>query len=552
MSIQISCRSNPPVDGPDDVIQAAIYMRRGNYSKALPCLQKAVDLEPDTVELLAALGLVHSKLGDNEKALECFEKCIAIDFANPVTLNIAGALHYNARNYSRAEELLNKAAKLEPKSPEPFYNMGLVSLAQGKTDRALEFFEKALAAAPGHYRALRGKSFVLAGRKKSKETNDCLRQALSVVDAEISFAVGKFEKTVAFRRQQALLHPDNPRVLLSLGSVLCAAGKLAESVEVCKKAVALDPNNAGAHIRLATTLLTAGDFKNGWKEYEWRIKAGYLHPYHIPPDNKQWNGSRIEKGNLLIICEQGYGDAIQFSRYLPIVKERSGSNIKLVCRPSLARLFEHSWNGQFAITDDIPPGSEFDFHFPLMSLPWLFGTIQETIPPAPYLKAAEKDVEQWSSKVSALKGKKVGLSWAGNPLHKRDRQRSLDFKLMKPLFRLKNISFVSLQKANAPSKEETVGLDNFHDWSADLNDFADTAALISCLDLVICVDSVVAHLSGALGQKTWTLIPFIPEWRWMRDTENSPWYPSMRLIRQKTLRGWSAVMIQMVDELRDL
>ena len=154
-------------------------------------------------------------------------------------------------------------------------------------------------------------------------------------------------------------------------------------------------------------------------------------------------------------------------------------------------------------------------------------------------------------RVSSLPGRKIGLSWAGNPLHKEDLQRSLAFKQLWPLFKVENTSFVSLQRTNAPSKEETAGLDNFHDWSTELNGFADTAALISCLDLVISVDTAVAHLSGALGQKTWTLIPFIPEWRWMRDTESSPWYRSMRLIRQKKIRGWSDAMRQMADELRE-
>ena len=279
-------------------------------------------------------------------------------------------------------------------------------------------------------------------------------------------------------------------------------------------------------------------------------KPGAFPSCPLPPDKKRWDGYRMEKGNLLILGEQGYGDMIQFSRYLPIVKERSGSNIIFVCWPPLARLFERSWPEQVVIASAIPPASAFDFYFPLMSLPWLFGTVQETIPKAPYLKAAEKDIQHWSSRVSALKGKKIGLSWAGNPLHKQDQQRSLSFKDMKPLLKLENISFVSLQKPNASFQEKTVGFDNFYDWSADLHDFADTAALISCLDLVISVDTAVAHLSGALGKTTWTLLPFIPEWRWMRDTENSPWYPSMRLIRQEKWGKWSAVITQIVNELR--
>ena len=264
MSIEDHRRSRLPEGASDDdIIQAAIYMRRGDYSKSLPYLQRAVAQEPGVVEFWSALGLTHAKLGDSKKALACYEKCLAMNSTDPITLNIAGALHYEVKNYNRAMELLTISAALEPKSPEPFYNMGLVSLAQGNKEKALDFFEKALATAPGHYKAWRSKSFVLAGQKKSKEADDCLREASFIADAKISFATGKFEKTVAIRRREALLHPNNPRTLVNLGYVLRAAGRLAESVEVYKKAVALDPDSAETHICLATTLLTAGDFKNG-------------------------------------------------------------------------------------------------------------------------------------------------------------------------------------------------------------------------------------------------------------------------------------------------
>ena len=521
-------------------------MRRGQFAQALPCLQKAVDQDPGSAETLASLGLVYSKLGDSAKALACYEKSLAMDSTNPIILNIAGALHYNAGKYDRAGELLERAIALKPRLPEPLYNLGLVLLAQGQKDEALAFFEKALAVAPTHGKSLRGKSLVLAERKRTEEARACLKEALLIDDAKMSFAIGRWDRAVAISRQEALRHPDNLRVLSNLGGVLCATGKLEESVEVYRKAVVLDPDNAGLHVRLATTLLAAGDFENGWEEYEWRIKAGYLRAFRGSPDKKQWDGRRMEQGTLLIVCEQGLGDAIQFSRYLPLVKERSGANVKVVCWPSLARLFEQTWKGQLTVCERLPSDSEFDCYLPMMSLPRLFGTVSS----APYLKADDQDIRRWSSRVSALKGRKIGLSWAGNPLHKQDVQRSVAFKLLKPLLKMENTSFVSLQKANAPAPAELAGIGNFHDWTAELKDFADTAALISCLNLVISVDSAVAHLSGALGRKTWTLIPFIPEWRWMRDTESTPWYPSMRLVRQQQMRGWSGVIRPLADELR--
>ncbi|MDD2710198.1 MAG: tetratricopeptide repeat protein [Verrucomicrobiae bacterium] len=553
MGAEPTHQNRPPVNRHQEALRAAVHMRQGHYSKALACLQKAVTLEPGSMArataLLSALGLVCSKLGDNEKALACYEQCLVMDSSDPVTLNIAGVLNYNAENYARAGELLQRAAELAPKSSDPLHNLALVFHAQGKTNEALEYFEKALEADPGHCNALLGESVILAGQKKSREAADRLGQARLIMDGKISLAAGEFEKATTLQRQAVLLHPDNPRTLSNLGENLRTLGRLDESIEVFKKAVKLDPDTPNLHIRLATTFLTAGDFKNGWREYEWRIKAGYLHPHRIPPDHKRWDGTRMDKENLLVICEQGYGDVIQFSRYLPLAKARSGANIKLVCKQQLAKLLDNSWKETFDIAGEVPPDSEFDRYVPLMSLPWLFGTVLETIPPAPYLKAAEKDIQRWAPKISALKGRKIGLSWAGNPLHQKDGLRSISFKLLEPLFKLKDISFVSLQKTDLSSKSPISKPANFHDWSAEIDDFADTAAIIACLDLVISVDTAVAHLSGALGQKNRTLLPFIPEWRWMRDTKNSPWYPSMRLLRQKKFRDWTTVIDQLVDDL---
>jgi Flp pilus assembly protein TadD len=529
--------------GRGEVIQAAVYMRNGNFAAALPLLQSAAEREPESTAVLSALGLAHLKLGDSAKAMEFYGRCLELDSENPVTLNLTGMLRHNAGDETGARELLEKAAALNPRSPEPVYNLALVCLAEDKYDDALGFFDRALALSPLHHRALMGKSRVLAGQKRSAEMADCLRAALVTAGAKISFSAGKFDKAAALYSIEAGLHPDNPGVLLNLAAALLGAGKLGDCVKVCEKAVEADPENPTVHIRLATTLLTAGDFKNGWREYEWRLKADYLRAFRLPPGKKQWDGSRMDGGNLLVICEQGCGDAIQFSRYLPMIKERSGASIKLLCRNSLWRLFENSMPGIFEPTEEAPPPSaSFDCYISLMSAPFLFGTDTGSVPPAPYLKAPADAAARFEPWLSSLKGKKVGLAWAGNPLHKSDRHRSVSFEALKPLFELKNISFVSLQKSPPPPALEVAGLDNFHDRTAELNDFADTAGLVSGLDLVLGVDTAVSHLSGALGKKTWILIPFVSEWRWMRDTETSPWYSSVRLIRQDKLNDWPSVI----------
>jgi tetratricopeptide (TPR) repeat protein len=473
----------------------------------------------------------------------------AADFERSGNTAAAGLLYLRTGNFKRAGELFKEAAASAPGGARPLFGLALLRFSERNFDGALEFLDKILAAEPRHHRALLLKSAVSARLGKAAETAGYLSQALLVM-AHAYSKVGVFERSVRLARAAAALRPRGANILACAGNILNAAGMVGESIEVYKKAVALDPGDVSSRIYLSMALLGAGDYEHGWRDYEWRALSGYLKTL-TPKDKKVWEGARAEGKNILVVCEQGYGDALHFSRYLPMVRERSGAGVTVLCRPPLTRLFEISWGGDIRAVSDFPKSSDIDFFHPVMSLPWLFGTTLKNIPPAPYLKPSAEDIGRWRPRVSALKGLKAGLCWAGNPENKKDKLRSMRFEHVKPLFNLKNISFVSLQKLCAPAPGEAV-FDNFHDWSAELRDFADTAALVSCLDIVISVDTAVAHLSGALGQKTWTLIPFIPEWRWMRDTDQSPWYPSMTLIRQKTFNGWPEVISRAAEKLEAL
>jgi tetratricopeptide (TPR) repeat protein len=525
-------------------------MRAKEHSKAVPFLLRALERDPDSAPLWTALGLARAKTGDRTEALVCFERSLAAEPDNLPALNLAGLLLCRLRDYGRARRLFERAAETAPKSPEPLYNLGLLCLALKDNSGALEFFKKALDLNPLHRGALLNAGALLAGARDPAAA-DCLGKALLMTGAKLSGEGGNFGMDASLRSQSGLAAGD-PAALQELAAAFMAAGKISDGIAACRRAVDAGPDNSAAHVVLGTALLTAGDFENGWREYEWRIKAGYLRRFNIPSGKEQWDGSRMDGGKLLVICEQGCGDALQFIRYAPMIKERSGAEITLLCRRSMAALFENSMPGLLTVVSGTPPESGFDRWVSLMSAPFLFGTAPDSVPPAPYLRAAEKDRVRWERKASALKGKKIGLSWAGSPLHESDRLRSLRFDALKPLFKVKGVSFVSLQRLCAPAPEESAGISNFHDWSAGLNDFADTAALVSCLDLVISVDTAVAHLSGALGQKTWTLIPFVPEWRWMRDTDKSPWYPSMRLVRQTKFNDWPAVINRLAEEIKGL
>jgi hypothetical protein len=291
-------------------------------------------------------------------------------------------------------------------------------------------------------------------------------------------------------------------------------------------------------------MLMMGDCENGWREYESRWKANpRIRP--TPFAKPRWNGESLEHKTILLHAEQGLGDAIHFVRYVPLVSA-SASRVILECQPELVELFR----GVEGADEVIPSGSmlpEFDVHCPLMSLPLTFGTTVESIPAnVPYIRAGKKRELEGRGK-----GLNVGLVWAGRPTHSNDRNRSMTLKDFAPLATVAGVTFHTLQKgtAAAQSLSPPVGM-MLVGHSAAMRDFVGTAELIAGLDLVIAVDTAVAHLAGALGKPVWVLLPIVPDWRWMRDRSDSPWYPTMRLFRQSKWGSWHEPIMQIVDALR--
>ena len=265
----------------------------------------------------------------------------------------------------------------------------------------------------------------------------------------------------------------------------------------------------------------------------------------------RWKGEDLNGRTVLLYAEQGFGDTIQFIRYAPLVKQRGG-RVMFVCMPEVAPLLVN-----FAGVDEmVPQGTlpPFHLHCPLLSLPMIFNTRVETIPASvPYLKADPRLSEQWSMKLQSRPGRlKVGLAWAGRPTHADDARRSMRLAQLAPLAQVKGVTFFSLQKgeAAAESARAPAGMDLI-DCAADLHDFADTAALVSQLDLVVAVDTAVAHLAGAMGKPVWVLLPFKPDWRWLLDRNDTPWYPTMRLFRQGGKREWDGVTEEVAKVLHD-
>ena len=394
----------------------------------------------------------------------------------------------------------------------------------GRLQEAEQLYRQVLAQQPEHARAM---------------------QFLGVIAHEF----GRNDLALDLIRRAIALNPNSAQAHNNLGNILKANGQLDEAVAAYRRAIALNPDLPEAHHNLAYALLTRGDFQRGGEEFEWRSKCKDL----PPPRNfaqPQWDGRPLEGRTLLLHAEQGFGDALQFIRYVPLMARRGG-RIIIECPAGLQRLFQTIAGGCQIVAAGQPlPG--FDLHCPLLSLPRVFGTNLANIPKdVPYLHADAEDARRWQHRLAGYSSiVRVGLAWAGNPTHKNDRNRSIKLARLAPLGQLPGVSFISLQKGDAAAEAKTPppGMELI-DWTEELKDFADTAALIANLDLVIAVDTAVVHLAGAMGKPVWTLLPFVADWRWLLDRQDSPWYPSMRLFRQPSIGDWDGVITRVAEAL---
>jgi len=296
-------------------------------------------------------------------------------------------------------------------------------------------------------------------------------------------------------------------------------------------------------------LLQGGDFKEGWREFEWRWQTDHFAHIRRAWSKPQWDGRALGGETVLVHHEQGYGDTIQFSRYLPLIADRGG-RVVVECPDALVGIVE-TVSGVDAVVRSDDQSVEYDFHVPMMSLPGVFSTTFDNLPDSvPYLLAPEAERARWSERLGEDGGKRIGLVWKGNTAHARNQWRSPGLRAFLSVLGNPDYTFYSLQKDEAPEDLRALGLtDRVRDLSGDLTTFSDTAGVIAKLDLVIAPDTAVAHLAGALAAPVWLLLPHVPEWRWFEDRDDSPWYPTMRVFRQPRPGDWRAVFDQAAQQL---
>ncbi|HEY4744370.1 MAG TPA: tetratricopeptide repeat protein, partial [Desulfuromonadaceae bacterium] len=498
---------------------------QGRYGEALATYRTALELRPDFVQACFNMGNTHRSLGENAEARACYERVLELDPGLVQAELCLAQIWKEAGDPARARGCLERALVREPGNAEVLFGLGETYQAEERFSEAIEVYQRALAADPGHMKALNmlGSSFHLTGMFAAAE--ECYRKALA-------------------------LKPDTLTVLNNLGAVYQSQGRFAESAVVLRRAVTVDPGYADGHWNLALSLLACGEYGEGWQEYEWRFKKSNPVPErHV--SSPQWDGSPLGGRTILLHCEQGFGDTIQFIRYATLVARRGGRVVVECQAPTLKRLVA----GVAGVSVVIAAGEAlplFDCHAPLLSLPLIFQTTPADIPAEiPYLHADPTDVETWRARMVPGDALKVGLVWSGRQNLALNRKRTCNLDSFAPLAAMAGAVFYSLQVGDGAEQAAAppAGM-RLEDLTPHIRDFADTAALIANLDLVITIDTSVAHLAGAMGKPTWLLLAHAADWRWMPAREDTPWYPGMRIFRQSAEGDWQGVMESVATALQ--
>ena len=508
---------------------AYAHFRGGRLDEAGRLLGALVELEPHHGDALEGLAYIAARQGDAAAAADYFDRALEHLPATAARYNDAGTANQAAGRHERAVACFEQALALAPhtQARAPVLNAAAVSLSElGEHERAQRMLAEVRNLNPGawqsHYN--HGRALGLAGR---------------------------YDEEIAAYRHAIELQPDCVVAHVNLGVALRDLHRFDEALRVFKKAVQLDPNDAGARTNRAQTNLLLGEFEHGWREYEWRWRdGGQSHPF----GPKAWRGeSSLEGKTLFVFNEQGFGDTLQFVRFVdPLVA--SGVRVVLRVQDTLLPLLA-DYPGVAAVIgerDEVPP---FDAHCALLSLPYALAAHRAPIPAStPYLHADAARRSVWRERLGAARhGRRIGIAWSGNSTHANDRNRSIALAGWHDVLKgcAQRAELVSLVKDVRAGDREVLLGSPVLDVSDALDTFADTAALVAELDLVICIDTAVAHLAGALGKPVWILLPYTPDWRWQLGRAESPWYGTARLFRQTARGDWASVMAQVCEALED-
>jgi len=492
------------------------------------------------------------------EAERLYAAVLQIDGANFDALHFLGILRTQQGNWEAAAVLLSDAVRRNPASPDAHSNLGNALNETRRHDEAIASYGKAIALKPDFAEAHNNMGIALNTLERYEQAIASCGRALAInanlAEAHYNignalYALDRHEEAIASFRRALEIKPDDIEVHNNLGLALNDLNRQREAIALFDRALALKPDFADAHWNRGLALLTQGDFAQGLEEYEWRWRTNVTAPMQTFP-RPLWLGATDLRGKTILLhADQGFGDTIQLARYAPMLAAK-GARVLLQVLPPVKALLS-GLEGVERVLARGEPLSDFDCHCPLSSLPRAFGTRLESIPArVPYLQASADRVAKWEAQLGRASGPRVGLTWSGNRSTRRHRLRSISLARLLPLLSVPGVRFVSLQKDMPEEDARTLaGRPEITHIGDKLGDFADTAAAVSLLDLVISIDTSTVHLAGAMGKPVWVMLLLTQDWRWLLDREDSPWYPSARLFRQTRVGDWDGVIERVCAEL---
>lgn len=500
---------------------AAGSLAQGRHAEAEAAIRTVLEVAPDQPDALHVLGLICYQTKRLDESIEHLSRALAIDGKNESYRHNLGLSLCAAGRWAEAEAAFRLLLEHAAGKVDYQVALGQALLRQDKPAEAEEFLRAAVERQPRSFAAVSQLAAALEEQGNARDAEAYYRRALEI------------DETAA--------------VYINLGNVLRDQHRADEALAAYDRAIELEPRYAEAHVQAAFALLLKGDYAKGWREYEWRWAvpafAGTIRKFPQPV----WDGLPLAGRTLFLYAEQGFGDTLQFARYADVAA-RTGGNVILECQPALARLMR-SAAGVAQVVAHGDPLSAFDCHAPLLSVPRLVGTTLKTVPAnVPYLAAEPAPARTWRKRLAGEPGLKVGVAWRGTAERRGNPARACPLSAFRPFLESRDFRLYSLQKEIAAADRPLPA--GLADLSAALADFADTAAVVEALDLVVSIDTAVAHLAGALGKPTFLLLSTAGDWRWLTKRRDSPWYPSMRIFRQARPGDWTAVVTAAFEAAR--
>jgi len=531
---------------------------QGRHAQALEGFEKAIALKPDYLDAHNSRGNALRALGRREEALKSFENAFALKPTDPTALlNQAAVLRALKRN-KEALARLDQAIAIRPDLLDAHVRRGEILEKLSQHERALESCDRAIALRPELPELHMNRGVILRRLRRYEAAVASFDRALAIhpalgkahlARAQSLIELGQFSEALPSYENAVASKSDWVGAMISHGFAFARMARFKDALRSYDQALLFEPDSELAHTNRALTLLVKGDLRSGFREFEWRLeKLDRRKRLRLLPGTRWLGQEDLEGKKILLHWEQGLGDTLQFVRFVPMLA-RKGAKVLLQVQAPLVPLLREFPGTEIVVgpEDPLPP---YDLHSPLMSLPLALGTTVDTIPAhIPYISPTPGRIAAWSQRLGAANKPRIGIAWSGSAGHVNDRNRSMSVGNLLPLAS-RGVELISLQKEVRDSDRDILRAHpEIRHFGGQLEDFSDTASLVSLMDLVVSVDTSVVHLAGAMGKPVWLLLPHPPDWRWLLDREDSPWYPTARLFRQSRFGEWDAVIHRLAEEL---